>query len=181
MVREVPDGFKAFRGRVVDESDAGVEGANVYLEGRNQKVPSAISGQDGWFEMLVPLQPDVRRDMVFVCAEAFTDKAIGIYCFQMADDEIFLLPPRPRGMPLNPVTVRLLKTRLQSVRVIDKKGMPVDNAFVGLSSGTIIVSATRTIGTVFSASGDFRFESRYWQGLCAHGILWTGVRRLRPG
>lgn len=144
VVREAPDGFKVFRGRVVDESNAGVEGANVYLEGRNQKIPSAISGRDGWFEMFIPLQPDVRRDMVFVRAEHSTTKRIGIYSFQIEDDEIFLLPPRPRGMPLNPVTVRLLKTQLQSVRVIDKQGIPIENAFVGLSNGTIIVSATRT-------------------------------------
>ncbi|MFO1000670.1 MAG: M56 family metallopeptidase [Planctomycetaceae bacterium] len=141
---EVPDGFKAFRGRVVDESDAGVEGANVYLEGRNQKVPSAISGRDGWFEMFVPLQPDVRRELVFVRAEHSPTQRIGIYPFQMADDEIFLIPPRPRGIPLNPVTVRLMKTRLQPVKVVNKKGVPIGNAFVGLSSGTMVISATRT-------------------------------------
>ena len=141
---EIPDGFRAFRGRVVDESDAGVEGANVYLEGRNQKVPSAISDRDGWFEMFVPLQPDVRRELVFVRAEHSPTQRIGIYPFQMADDEIFLIPPRPRGIPLNPVTVRLLKTRLQPVKVVDKQGMPLGNSFVGLSSGTMVISATRT-------------------------------------
>lgn len=140
----VPDGFKAFRGRIVDESNAGVEGANVYLEGRNQKVPSAISGQDGSFEMLVPLQPDIRRETVFVRAEHSPTQRLGIHSFQMADDEIFLLPPRPRGMPLNPVTVPLLKTRLQPVQVIDKQGVPIRNVFVGLNSWTMVVSATRT-------------------------------------
>jgi beta-lactamase regulating signal transducer with metallopeptidase domain len=144
VVQEVPDGFKVFRGRVVDESDAGVEGANVYLEGRNQKVPSAISGRDGWFEMFVPLQPDVRRELVFVRAEHSPTQRIGIYPFQMADDEIFLIPPRPRGIPLNPVTVRLIKTRLQPVKVVNKKGVPIGNAFVGLGSGTMVISATRT-------------------------------------
>ncbi len=144
VVREVPDGFRVFRGRVVDKSDAGVEGANVYLEGRNQKVPSAISGQDGSFEMFVPLQPDVRRELVFVRAEHSPTKRIGIYSFQMADDEISLRPPRPRGITLEPVTVRLVKTHLQPVKVVDKQGVPVSNAFVGLSSGTMIISATRT-------------------------------------
>ncbi len=144
VVREVPDGFRVFRGRVVDESDAGVEGANVHLEGRNQKVPRAISGQDGSFEMFVPLQPDVRRELVFVRAEHTPTRRIGIYRFQMADDEIPLLPPRPRGITLEPVTVRLVKTHLQPVKVVDKQGMPVGNAFVGLSSGTMIISATRT-------------------------------------
>ncbi len=144
VVREVPDGFKVFRGRVVDESDAGVEGANVYLEGRNQKVPSAISGQDGWFEMLVPLQPDIRRETVFVRAEHSPTKRIGIYEFQMADDEIPLLPPRPRNMPLNPVTVHLMKTHPQPVKVVDKQGVRVGNAFVGLTSGMRVISASRT-------------------------------------
>ncbi len=143
-VRDVPDGFKAFRGRIVDESEAGVEGANVYLEGRNQKVPTAISGRDGWFEMLVPLQPDVRREWVFVRAEHSPTKRIGIYSFQMADDEIFLERLRPQGTPLKPMTVRLLKTHLQPVQVVDKQGVPVGNAFVGFSSGMIVTSATRT-------------------------------------
>ena len=144
VVQEVPDGFRVFRGRVVDESDAGVEGANVYLEGRNQKVPSAISGLDGSFEMFVPLQPDVRREWVFVRAEHSPTKRIGIYSFQMADDEIFLERLRPRGTPLKPMTVRLLKTRLQPVKVVDKQGVPIDNAFVGLGSGWMVISATRT-------------------------------------
>lgn len=143
-VREAPDGFKVFRGRVVDESNAGVEGANVYLEGRNQKVPSAISGQDGSFEMLIPLEPDVRRELVFLRTEHSPTKRIGIYPFQMADDEIPLRPPRPRNMPLNPVTVHLAKTHLQPVKVADKQGAPIRSAFVGLLSDGAVISATRT-------------------------------------
>ena len=144
VVQEVPDGFKVFRGRVVDESDAGVEGANVYLEGRNQNVPSAISDRDGWFEMFVPLQPDIRRETVFVRAEHSPIKRIGIHSFQMADDETFLLPPRPRTLQLNPVTVRLMKTRLQAVKVVDKQGASVSNAFVGFLSDSTVISASRT-------------------------------------
>jgi beta-lactamase regulating signal transducer with metallopeptidase domain len=144
VVREVPDGFKVFHGRVVDESDAGVEGANVYLEGRNQKVPSAISGRDGSFEMLIPLEPDVRRELVFLRTEHSPTKRIGIYPFQMADDEIPLRPPRPRNMPLNPVTVHLAKTYLQPVKVADKQGAPIRSAFVGLLSDGAVISATRT-------------------------------------
>ena len=141
---EVPDGFSAFRGRVIDESNAGVEGANVYLEGRNQTVPSAVSGGNGWFEMFVPTHPDVRRELVFIRAEHPPTKRLGIYPVQMADDEIFLLPMRPRNKPMSPVVVRLLETRLQLVHVVDHTGKAIENAFVGLSSGTMVISATRT-------------------------------------
>ncbi|MCA9034796.1 MAG: hypothetical protein KDA91_06675 [Planctomycetaceae bacterium] len=142
---DLPDDHFRMLGRVLDEEGIGVAGATVYLEGRHKDAPTAVSGEDGAYEMQVPIVPDRSHpgdaDEICLRAERLADNQKGFQSYRFTKKLAF---EDASDRSVKSMDIILCRTRPLSVTVMDDNNSPIQNASVGLIDQGIVVEVAET-------------------------------------